>query len=215
MNAQDRPRFKDNDMPRRAGVPIAVPKSVAAYRNLLRRVLFLFFCGALTGTRAEANKVDRDWTKYPAVVQRDFTQDVFIGDAHGDNDRLDKALKGAGIITRKTADLQWAAGEAVVVFSGDLIDKWKHSLQVIALVQSLRSAAAKQGGQVIVLMGNHEAEFLADPTSSKVQEFAFELDDDGLVPADVAACKGDLGQFLCSLPFAARIGDWFVAHGGN
>src|SRR5438128_2448874 len=142
MNAQDRPRFKDNDMPLRAGVPIAVPKTVAAYRNLLRSVLFLFFCGALTGTRAEANKVDRDWTKHPAVVQRDFTQDVFIvGDAHGDNDRLAKALKGAGIITRKTADpadIQWAAGKAVVVFSGDLIDKWKHSLQVIALVQSLR-----------------------------------------------------------------------------
>ncbi len=34
----------------------------------------------------------------------------------------------------------------------------------------------------------------------------------GLIPADVAACKGDTGSFLCSLPFAARVNDWFFSH---
>jgi hypothetical protein len=31
----------------------------------------------------------------------------------------------------------------------------------------------------------------------------------------VGACKGEFGEFLCSLAFAARVGDWFFSHGGN
>jgi hypothetical protein len=34
-------------------------------------------------------------------------------------------------------------------------------------------------------------------------------------PAEVGACRGEIGEFLCSLSFAARIGDWFFSHGGN
>ncbi len=37
----------------------------------------------------------------------------------------------------------------------------------------------------------------------------------GLIPADVAACKGDTGSFLCSLPFAARVNDRFFSHAGR
>lgn len=32
---------------------------------------------------------------------------------------------------------------------------------------------------------------------------------------EVAACSGETGRFLCTLPFAARIGDWFFSHAGN
>ena len=31
----------------------------------------------------------------------------------------------------------------------------------------------------------------------------------------MGACKGEIGEFLCSLSFAARVGDWFFSHGGN
>ena len=64
-------------------------------------------------------------------------------------------------------------------------------------------------------MGNHEAEFLADPTEKKVKDFAQDLRGAGLAPTEVAACRGDVGQFLCSLPFGARVDDWFFSHGGN
>src|SRR2546425_912937 len=155
MNTQDGSRFKDNDKLLGPGVLIAVQKIGDSYGNVLWSLLFLVFCGPLADALAQGNKVDRDWTKHPAVVESDFTQDLFVvGDAHGDNDRLTKALKGAGIITGKTADpadVKWAAGRAVVVFTGDLIDKGKHSLDVITLVRSLRSAATAKGGQVVVL----------------------------------------------------------------
>jgi hypothetical protein len=199
-------------------VLIAMQKTDDACGNRLWGLLLLSLCGVLTEAHA-GGKVRRDWTTHPAVVQTDFNQDLFVlGDAHGDADRLFKALKGSGLVTGKTPDparMKWAAGKATVVFMGDLIDKGKHSLKVIELVRLLGSEARTQGGQVIVLMGNHEAEFLADPTSHKVEEFASELDDEGLSAEAVAACHGDVGEFLCSLPFAARIGDWFFAHGGN
>jgi hypothetical protein len=184
----------------------------------------LAICGFLgilyaTPLAGQAAKVQRDWSKNPAVIQVDTDQDLFVvGDPHADYARLAAALMGAKILSKPPSDpskASWNAGKAVVVFTGDLIDKWKQSLPVIALVRSLQNAAAVAGGQVVIMTGNHEAEFLATPNSHKVKEFADELTSAGLNPADVAACKGDLGQFLCELPFAARVNDWFFSHAGN
>jgi hypothetical protein len=63
----------------------------------------------------------------------------------------------------------------VLVVTGDLIDKWSGSLEVIALLRRLQSDAADQGGRVIITMGNHEAEFLANPLGKKTKEFRSEL----------------------------------------
>jgi hypothetical protein len=71
---------------------------------------------------------------------------------------------------------------------------------------------------VVVVMGNHEAEFLAQGgASKKTADFAKELKARGLSPADVAAGRDalGLGAWLRALPFAARVNDWFFAHAGN
>jgi hypothetical protein len=163
----------------------------------------------------------RDWKRYPAVVELDTSEDVFaLGDVHGDYDRLVALLVAGRIIPEAPASperVAWGAGKAVLVCTGDLIDKGKHSLKVIALFRALRSAAADAGGRVVVTMGNHEAEFLADPTATKVGEFARELTDHDLRPEGVAAGRDPrgVGLFLRSLPFAARVNDWFFVHAGN
>jgi hypothetical protein len=176
----------------------------------------LVSAGSLVGG---APKARRDWSKYPAVVQIDTNQDVYaVGDSHADPDRLAAVLAKAKLIKgvpKKPADVKWAAGKSVLVVTGDMIDKWRHSLDVIALLRALQTSAAAAGGQVIITMGNHEAEFLADPHGDKTEEFGDELKEAGLKRNDVADCQGDLGQFLCSLPIAARVNDWFFCHGGN
>ncbi|MBZ5635194.1 MAG: metallophosphoesterase [Acidobacteriia bacterium] len=179
--------------------------------------LVLLLCVGTRNTLA-GSKVVRDWAKYPAVVQIDTGEDIFaIGDVHADYHRLLKLLVAAKIVERPAnpETVRWIAGKAVLVFTGDLIDKGPHSLQVVRLAASLRKAAAASGGQVITLMGNHEAEFLADPTEKKVRDFAQDLRGAGLMPTDVAACREDVGQLLCSLPFGVRVRDWFFSHGGN
>jgi hypothetical protein len=164
------------------------------------------------------NAPARDWKQYPAIVQIDTNTDIFaVGDVHGDYDRLVKLLAAARIIEPPGSPemVTWIADKSVLVFTGDLIDKGPRCVEVLRLVRSLRDAAARQGGQVVILMGNHEAEFLADPTANKTKDFADDLRRAGIVPQETAACGGDLGQFLCSLPFGARVRDWFFSHGGN
>jgi hypothetical protein len=161
----------------------------------------------------------RDWTKNPVVTQIDTTADVFaVGDAHSDYVHLVRALDAAGIIAGRPAQpeqVQWLAGRAVLVSTGDMIDKGPRALDVLKLYQILRVQARAAGGDVVILAGNHEAEFLADPSAPKGAEFVRQLQAAGISPADVAACKGNVGSFLCSLSFAARVNDWFFSHAGR
>jgi hypothetical protein len=146
-----------------------------------------------------------------------------MGDAHADHVRLLGVLKAAKIIDPLTPagvepkDLKWTAGNAVLVVTGDMINKGPSdggsSLRVIAILRALQQSAKNSGGQVILLMGNHEAMFLADWQDKT--DFRKELDNKGLVARDVANCRGDLGEFLCGLPVAVRVNDWFFSHAGN
>lgn len=187
--------------------------------ELLVSILILAFCGGAYCASGDTTRATRNWSKHPVVVELDTSEDIFaIGDAHADYDRLVGVLVGAKIIEgvpKKTDQVNWTAGRSVVVITGDLIDKWHDSLKVIELVRELQKVAASKGGQVIVTMGNHEAEFLADPHGSKTKEFGDELKKAGLKRKSVANCEGDLGRFLCELPIAARVNDWFFCHAGN
>jgi hypothetical protein len=71
---------------------------------------------------------------------------------------------------------------------------------------------------VIILAGNHEAEFLADAAAPKGKDFQDQMKSLHLKPAEVAACQGEFGEFLCSLSFGARIDTrkdkWYFSHAG-
>jgi hypothetical protein len=177
---------------------------------------------ATTQAPARQTRASRDWKKQPAFVEVDTAEDVFaIGDVHGDYKRLLTLLAVGKVIDPDPAApdrVCWRAGKAVLICTGDLIDKGRQSLKVIALFRALQEDAARAGGRVLVLMGNHEAEFLADPADDdKAQEFFKELDKEGLDPKEVAAGRDALGigDFLRGLPFAARVNDWFFAHAGH
>lgn len=167
-------------------------------------------------TKTEAN---RDWKTNPAIINIDTTQDIFsIGDIHGDYDNFLKALKGAKLIDGINSDpskIKWLGGKVTLVCTGDMIDKWTNSLKVIELMKNLHDQAISSGGQVIVTMGNHEAEFLADPNNDKAVDFVTELKAQGINPADIASGENPVGKYLRSLPFGAKIGKWFFCHAGN
>jgi hypothetical protein len=188
----------------------------------MRRFLSLagvVLCAAAAAWCAAAPGIARDWAQYPAVVQIDHADEIFaIGDAHSDFKRLARAMAAAGIIERPVEhpeDAGWRAGKAVLVTTGDMIDKGPRALDVLRLLKRVRAEAQRAGGDVVILAGNHEAEFLANPGAPKGREFAGQLTKARINPADVGACKGEFGEFLCSLSFAARVGDWFFSHGGN
>jgi hypothetical protein len=163
----------------------------------------------------------RNWGRCPAVVSLQTTETVYaLGDTHGDYDRLVALLAGGKLIAADPASpetVTWTGGKSILVVTGDMIDKWKHSMKVIALMRSLTTSAAGQGGRVVVSDGNHEAEFLSDPTGDKTSDFQKELKDADIKPSDVAdgTDSQGIGRFLLCLPFATRVNDWFFAHAGS
>ena len=195
--------------------------NVAYGLKLIVVILALACCGYAHSPVQSASPPTRDWTRYPAVVEVDNPpSNIFaVSDPHAHYQRLTHVLMKAELMginyIRGQTIPDWRGGYAVLVVTGDLIDKNPTgSLQVINLLRKLQTDAALIGGRVIVTMGNHEAEFLADWNGGKTANFRDELTAAGLNPQSVANCQGDLGQWLCNLPLAARVNDWFFAHAG-
>ncbi|GAC1351757.1 MAG: hypothetical protein NVS3B20_04930 [Polyangiales bacterium] len=182
---------------------------------------------SVEATAADSAGINRDFDAHPAIVQVDTADDIYaVSDIHGGFDSIVPLLAVNHLINAANpARVQWTAGRAVLVIAGDMIDKGEKSMEVIDLVRTLQTSASQAGGQVIALMGNHEAEFLADPKNDKATSHGtdavgidVELSRMSIDPKDLANAKGaqsDRGKWLQNLPLGARVTKWFFAHGGN
>ncbi|MEJ2189502.1 MAG: metallophosphoesterase, partial [Acidobacteriota bacterium] len=84
---------------------------------------------------------------------------VAVGDVHGSYDGLVEILGRAGLIN---SEANWIGGDATLVQTGDLFDRGLEVRAVLDLLMRLQEEAAAAGGEVIVLLGNHEAMNLHD-----------------------------------------------------
>jgi hypothetical protein len=184
-------------------------------------VLFTIVLVTALPLRAKNDSPSRDWTACPAVVELDTTKTIYaLGDVHGDYDRFVKLLTAQELMNGfpdRPDRAEWTGGKSILVMTGDLIDKWTQSVQVLQAVRALQKGAAAAGGQLIVSVGNHEAEFLDDPDNKKAKDFRKELEDLDIDPQSVAdgTDKLGLGKFMLCLPFASRVNDWFFSHAGD
>lgn len=78
---------------------------------------------------------------------------VAIADVHGDFDDFCAILQRVALIDEQR---RWTGGKATFVQLGDLIDRGPKPREVLDLMISLDEQAAKAGGQVVSLLGNHE-----------------------------------------------------------
>jgi hypothetical protein len=90
----------------------------------------------------------------PLSAQSSPGRIVAVGDLHGDFEVWTAIARDAGLVDAKG---RWAGGTTILVQTGDIPDRGPDSLKIIRHLQKLRTEAAKAGGQVIVLIGNHEA----------------------------------------------------------
>ena len=79
---------------------------------------------------------------------------VAIGDVHGSFTGLVSIMKEAGIIDN---DNRWVGGNAIMVQTGDILDRGADVKKVMDLLMKLQNEAETAGGKVVVIMGNHEA----------------------------------------------------------
>jgi hypothetical protein len=98
---------------------------------------------------------------------------VAIGDVHGAYEPLVEILQAADLIDEKQA---WSGGDATLVQLGDFTDRGNKVRAVMDLLMRLQEEAARAGGRVIVLLGNHEALNLVgelrDVSTAALLEFA-------------------------------------------
>lgn len=94
-----------------------------------------------------------------AVPQPAPQRIVAIGDLHGDFEAWRAIAAAAGIADAKG---KWTGGNATLVQMGDIVDRGPDSLKIIHDLMDLQKEAPKRGGQVIVLLGNHEAMMMTD-----------------------------------------------------
>ena len=144
-----------------------------------------------------------------------------LSDVHGGYDRATALLAANRILEKVPArpeQAQWAAGAAVLVVTGDMIDKGPASVSVLDLFRALEASAALAGGRVVVTLGNHEAELLDDPGNDKATA-SDGVDGDlaahGLSGLAVANGSDARGVWLRDRALGARVGRWFFAHAGD
>ena len=138
------------------------------------------------------------------------TRVVAIGDLHADLPTTLGVLQLAGLVDERG---QWIGGDTIVVQTGDQTDRGPDSKEVLELLMALQGQAAAAGGQVIVLLGNHEVMNLRGDlryvSPQDVQDFGSPQQRALAFSAD-----GALGAWLRERPMVAQVGDAVFVHGG-
>lgn len=101
---------------------------------------------------------------------------VAIGDIHGALDRFRALLRETGVIDGRD---RWVGGTTILVQTGDVLDRGPDSRRVLDLLMRLEREAARAGGRVHALLGNHEVmRMVGDLRDVSPAEYAAFRDDE-------------------------------------
>jgi hypothetical protein len=78
---------------------------------------------------------------------------VAVGDVHGAFDQFVAILRAAGVVDNRN---RWSGKKAVLVQTGDMLDRGPDSKKAVDLLRKLEGEAQRAGGRVYALLGNHE-----------------------------------------------------------
>ncbi len=79
---------------------------------------------------------------------------VAVGDLHGDFSAWQDITRAAQLVDKRG---RWIGRDTILVQTGDVVDRGPNSLEIIRDLMRLQREAMRAHGQVIVLVGNHEA----------------------------------------------------------
>jgi hypothetical protein len=172
-------------------------------------LLGAWLCCATSGAgAATAQAPDPCAIETPARV-------VAVGDVHGAYEPFVAILKEAGLIDARD---RWTGGSAWLVQTGDVLDRGPDSRRALDLLRKLERSAARAGGGVLALLGNHELMRLTGDWRyvSRGEVAAFGGTDAAGKEAFRAAfaADGSYGRWLRRHPAVAKINGVVFVHGG-
>jgi len=110
--------------------------------------------------------------------------------------------------------LNWTFGQGHLVLVGDFIDRGESVTQVLWLIYKLEQAAAKQGGQVHYIIGNHEIKNLQANFMSASEKYHYIAAILGKSQQQLYDNEAFLGRWLASKNSIERINGVLFTHGG-
>ncbi len=127
-------------------------------------VIALLSVAAQTQARAE----EWSWSGVERVVA--------ISDVHGAFAAMSATLGKAGVLDE---ELRWSGGKTHLVITGDILDRGPDSRKVMDLLMRIEDEALAAGGQVHMLLGNHEVmNLIGDLRYVSKKEYAAFADDE-------------------------------------
>lgn len=186
-----------------------MPASPVGFRTALTTIFLLI---ALWTAAAGAADPTWRWSGVERVVA--------FGDVHGAYRELVGLLQQTEVID---ADLHWSGGQTHLVSLGDLVDRGPDSRAVMDLLMRLEAEAPLSGGDVHLVLGNHEAMNLTGDyryvSQAEYASFAGASSEAGAQPGEMElraafAAGGPYGAWLLAHPVLIVINDTAYVHGG-
>jgi hypothetical protein len=141
--------------------------------------------------------------------------DYFIGDIHGQREKLERLLQNHHLIDD---NLCWSGGTSTLWFMGDFVDRGPDGVGAIELVMRLQTEAQAVGGAVHALLGNHDIVILGalrfgnQATTGPGGTFLSDWLGCGGNPNDLARLQPHHQEWLMQLPALALHGETLLAH---
>ncbi len=132
-------------------------------------------------------------------------------DIHGQFELFLQLLKNNHIVDQNG---KWSFGNGHFVITGDVFDRGPHVTEALWFIYDLQQQAKQHGGQVHMLLGNHEVMVLNGDLRYLNPKYIETSDQINRPYNELFAVGSVLGDWLRSLPVAVKVNDILFAHGG-
>lgn len=134
-----------------------------------------------------------------------------LSDIHGQFEVFTNLLKANQIIDDK---LRWSFGDGMLVITGDVFDRGPKVLDTLWMLYRLEQEAKQQGGQLHLLLGNHEYMVLTGDLRYLHPFYEITADLMGKEYHHLFGTDSVLGRWLRAKSTILKVNDTLFMHGG-
>lgn len=149
--------------------------------------------------------------KPPKTTYNDGNPIVAVSDIEGGYKTFRDFLINSKVID---ANLNWIFGRGHLVLVGDFVDRGWSVTQVLWFIYKLEQDAAKQGGLVHFIIGNHELKNMQGDYGASAEKYLFVGNILGKVQSELYNSNSFLGKWMSSKNALELINGNLFAHGG-
>ncbi len=135
---------------------------------------------------------------------------LMLSDIEGNSAFFDETLQQLGVMD---ASGVWTYGANRLIIAGDAVDRGRDVFAVLWRLHGLSLQAAKAGGGVTLVLGNHDQYLLRGNMTRAHREHVFALEQLG-GQATAFAADTVIGEWLRQQPVMLKVGRVLVTHGG-